>query len=88
MKLLNKKVIKLSQPIPVYDIESPITHNFCIGKQGIVVHNSMKNGQKTLESEEVIMILGALGFDPKLDDPMKKLQVQKIICLADPDPRQ
>lgn len=86
MKLLNKKIIKLSQPIPVYDIESPITHNFCIGKQGIVVHNSMKNGQKTLESEEVIMILGALGFDPKLDDPMKKLQVQKIICLADPDP--
>ena len=32
------------------------------------------------------MILGALGFDPKLDDPMKKLQVQKVICLADPDP--
>ena len=52
------------------------------------IQNSMKNGQKALESEEVIMILGALGFDPKLDDPMRKLQVQKIICLADPDPRQ
>lgn len=50
------------------------------------IQNSMKNGQKALESEEVIMILGALGFDPKLDDPMKKLQVQKVICLADPDP--
>ena len=52
------------------------------------ISNSLRNGQKTLESEEVIMILGALGFDPKLDDPMRKLQVQKIICLADPDPRQ
>jgi DNA gyrase subunit B len=50
------------------------------------ISNAAKNGQKVLESEEVIMILGALGFDPKLDDPMRKLQVQKIICLADPDP--
>lgn len=48
--------------------------------------NSMKTGDKVLESDEVIMILGALGFDPKADDPIKKLQVQKIICLADPDP--
>ena len=50
--------------------------------------NSLKTGDKVLESEEVIMILGALGFDPKATDPLKKLQVQKIICLADPDPRQ
>ena len=50
------------------------------------ISNAAKNGQKTLESEEVIMILGALGFDPKVDDPLKKLQIQRIICLADPDP--
>lgn len=48
--------------------------------------NSLKTGDKVLESEEVVMILGALGFDPKAEDPMKKLQVDKIICLADPDP--
>ena len=48
--------------------------------------NSLKTGDKVLESEEVLMILGAIGFDPKADDPMKKLQVDKIICLADPDP--
>lgn len=50
------------------------------------VQNSLKSGDKVLESEEVLMILGAIGFDPKADDPMKKLQVDKIICLADPDP--
>ena len=50
------------------------------------ISNSFKNGQKTLESEEVLMILGALGFDPKADDPLKKLQIEKVICLADPDP--
>lgn len=48
--------------------------------------NVIKSGEKALESEEVIMILGAIGFDPKAEDPMKKLQVSKIICLADPDP--
>ena len=48
--------------------------------------NAMKTGDKVLESEEVVMILGALGFDPKAEDPMKKLQISKVICLADPDP--
>lgn len=50
------------------------------------ITNAMKTGDKILESEEVVMILGALGFDPKAEDPMKKLQISKVICLADPDP--
>jgi len=49
--------------------------------------NSMKdpNG-KALESEEVLNILAQIGFDPKAEDPLSKLRVGKIICLADPDP--
>ena len=51
------------------------------------IANAEKSGDKALESEEIIMILGAIGFDPKAADPVSKLQVGKIICLADPDPR-
>lgn len=43
-------------------------------------------GDKGLESEEIIHILGAIGFDPKATDPYEKLQAGKIILLADPDP--
>lgn len=50
------------------------------------IQNACKNGDKVLESEEVLMILGALGFDPKADDPYAKLAINKVICLADPDP--
>jgi DNA gyrase/topoisomerase IV subunit B len=39
-----------------------------------------------LESEEVIHVLGAIGFDAKANDPYERLQTGKIICLADPDP--
>lgn len=41
---------------------------------------------KALESEEIIHILGAIGFDPNAADPYEKLLVGRIICLADPDP--
>lgn len=41
---------------------------------------------KALESEEIINILGAIGYDPKAPDPLSKLQVSKVICLADADP--
>lgn len=54
--------------------------------RGKIQNVEKANGDKALESEEVLMILGAIGFDPKAEDPMKKLQVDKIICLADPDP--
>lgn len=41
---------------------------------------------RVFENAEVISILAQLGFDPKVDDPMSKLRVGKIILLADPDP--
>ncbi len=44
------------------------------------------NANKALESEEIIHILGAIGFDPNAADPYEKLVQGKIICLADPDP--
>lgn len=49
------------------------------------VKRSGKN-EKALESEEIINILGAIGYDPKASDPLSKLQVSKVICLADADP--
>lgn len=49
--------------------------------------NSLKDSKnRTLESEEIINILAAIGYDVKAADPYKKLTVGKIICLADPDP--
>lgn len=39
MKLISKRVVKLSQPTPVYDLTSPKHHNFVLGC-GAVVHNS------------------------------------------------
>ncbi len=42
--------------------------------------------QKAMESEEVVNILAAIGYDAKAAEPMKKLVVGKIICMADPDP--
>jgi|GEM_PF-3072007 len=45
-----------------------------------------KSADKALLSKAVVNILGAIGFDPKAADPLKKLTVGRIICLADPDP--
>jgi DNA gyrase subunit B len=51
------------------------------------VMNALKDSKgKTLESEEIINILAAIGYDVKAADPYAKLTVGKIICLADPDP--
>lgn len=51
------------------------------------VMNALKDAKgKTLESEEIINILAAIGYDAKASDPYAKLTVGKIICLADPDP--
>jgi DNA gyrase subunit B len=51
------------------------------------IANALKNSEQvTLESDEVLSILAAIGFDINADDPYAKLQVGKIICLADPDP--
>jgi DNA gyrase subunit B len=51
------------------------------------IMNALKDGKgKTLESEEILNILAAIGFDVKAVDPYAKLTVGKIVCLADPDP--
>jgi DNA gyrase/topoisomerase IV subunit B len=41
---------------------------------------------KGLASKAILNVLGAIGFDPKAPDPLKKLNVGRIICLGDPDP--
>lgn len=45
-----------------------------------------KEAAKAMASEVILNILTAIGYDPKAKDPMAKLQVGKIICVADPDP--
>jgi len=52
----------------------------------IKMKNSKKKPDGALDSEEVLHVLGAIGFEPKAVDPYEKLQTGKIICLADPDP--
>ena len=47
--------------------------------------NTARQLSKALESEEVINILSAIGYDPKAENPMSKLQVSRVICLADAD---
>lgn len=53
---------------------------------GKILNVLKAKGEKALVSKAIVNILGALGFDPKATDPLAKLQVGKVICLADPDP--
>jgi DNA gyrase/topoisomerase IV subunit B len=41
---------------------------------------------RALASKDVLNIMGALGYDPKAEDPLSKLQVGRVVQLADPDP--
>lgn len=86
MKLIAKKELKLDHPVDVYDIENTGSnnHNFCLGN-GVVVHNCAKNPNFVYTSEEIINILSAIGYDPKLEDPLSKVQIGRMICLADGD---
>ncbi len=60
--------------------------------QGVLpIRGKIKNviaakGDKGLDSEEILNILAAIGYDPKAPDPFAKLACGKIIWLADPDP--
>ncbi|BAG41779.1 type IIA topoisomerase [Ralstonia phage phiRSL1] len=54
--------------------------------KGKVLNALKDNKGKALESDEIINILAAIGYDTKAADPLSKLTVGKIICLADPDP--
>ena len=51
------------------------------------IKNCVKcSGDQALLSKAVLNILAAIGFDPKQEDPLKKLIVGKIVYLADGDP--
>lgn len=60
--------------------------------QGILpIKGKIKNviaakGDKGLDSEDILNILAAIGYDPKASDPYAKMQTGSIIWLADPDP--
>ena len=53
---------------------------------GKVMNAIRAKGDKALLSKAILNILGALGFDPKAEEPLKKLQVGRLILLADADP--
>ena len=46
----------------------------------------VSDDSKMLESDEIINILSAIGYDPNKENPMEKPIVNKIICLSDFDP--
>jgi DNA gyrase/topoisomerase IV subunit B len=54
--------------------------------RGKVTNAAKDPKNKAIESDEIINILAQMGFDPKAENPLEKLRVSKIICLADPDP--
>jgi DNA gyrase subunit B len=51
------------------------------------IFNAWKaKGDKALLSKAIMNILAAIGFDPKAEDPLRKLQVGRIIFMSDADP--
>lgn len=54
--------------------------------KGKILNAAKSTDARALESESVAHILAAMGFDARASDPYSKLNVGKIICLADPDP--
>lgn len=61
-------------------------HQALLPLRGKILNCIKAKGDKALLSQAVLSILGAIGFDPKQADPLKKLQIGKIIFLADADP--
>lgn len=58
----------------------------CLPLKGKVTNAAKDPKNLAVESEEIINVLAQIGFDPKVEDPLSRLRVGKIICLADPDP--
>jgi len=54
--------------------------------KGKILNVSRATGDKALLSRDVLNILAAIGFDPKHEDPLKKLTVGMIVYFADADP--
>jgi DNA gyrase subunit B len=60
-------------------------HQALLPLSGKILNTLKAKGDKALLSKAILNILSAIGFDPKQEDPLAKLQVGKIICLADAD---
>lgn len=61
-------------------------HQALLPLKGKIMNVLKARGDRALISRDVLNILAAIGFDPKAEDPLKKLQVGKIIQLSDADP--
>jgi DNA gyrase subunit B len=61
-------------------------HQGLLPLSGKIMNCLKAKGDKALLSKPVLNILAAIGYDPKQEDPLKKLQVGKIVCLSDADP--
>lgn len=61
-------------------------HQALLPLSGKILNVQKAKGDRALISKAIISILGAIGFDPKQKDPLTKLQIGKVICLADADP--
>lgn len=63
-----------------------LPHQALLPLTGKIMNSMRAKGDKALLSKAILNILGAIGFDPKQADPLKKLQIGKVILLADADP--
>ncbi len=61
-------------------------HQAILPLKGKILNVTKAKASKALVSKDILNIMGALGYDPKAEDPMEKLQVGRVIQLADPDP--
>lgn len=50
------RIVKLEQPVPVYDVTSHVTSNFMLGN-GVIVHNSAKRA-RNINFQEVLRLNG------------------------------
>lgn len=53
--------------------------------RGKIINAYGSKANKLLESEEILAVLRAIGYDPTAKDPGKHLRVGKVITLCDPD---
>jgi DNA gyrase subunit B len=63
-----------------------LAHQALLPLSGKIKNAVRTKGDKALLSKAIISILSAIGYDPKQADPLKKLQVGKVILLSDADP--
>lgn len=54
--------------------------------KGKVMNSIRKTADQVLSSDEPLMVLAALGYNPSAKDPIAKLNFGRLILLADPDP--